>query len=174
MELSEWKQRLAARKEVSGPAARSISSPSWPSSWDAMEGCSPQAASPCDAGHGTWQCRFSPPDAGRGTGELAAGAAARRAARHPQQQQDHPLLPPLLLTLRRRLLGSERQAAAWGPVPWLFWETGLKDLKGNGRSSCPGDAAPRGRAAGQDAVRISGVAGVGVFKPTLAVLERLG
>lgn len=42
MELSEWKQRLAARKEVSGPAAQSISSPSRPSSRDAVEGRSPR------------------------------------------------------------------------------------------------------------------------------------
>uniref|UniRef100_A0A8C3KN39 non-specific serine/threonine protein kinase n=1 Tax=Calidris pygmaea TaxID=425635 RepID=A0A8C3KN39_9CHAR len=36
MELSEWKQRLVARKEVSGPVAQAISSPPW-----LMAGCSP-------------------------------------------------------------------------------------------------------------------------------------
>lgn len=51
MELSEWKQRLAARKEVSGPAAQSISSPSWPSSRDTMEGCSPRCK---PLRHGAW------------------------------------------------------------------------------------------------------------------------
>uniref|UniRef100_A0A663M9L2 non-specific serine/threonine protein kinase n=1 Tax=Athene cunicularia TaxID=194338 RepID=A0A663M9L2_ATHCN len=41
MELGAWKQRLVARKEVSGPAA----SPP-PPPWDTLEGCSPPAASP--------------------------------------------------------------------------------------------------------------------------------
>ncbi|XP_042657244.1 serine/threonine-protein kinase 10-like isoform X2 [Tyto alba] len=82
MELSEWKQRLAARKE---------------------------------------RCVSPPPDAGGGTGGLAAGAAAWRAARCPEQQQSHPLLPPPLLMLNRGLLGSQRQAGDWGPVPRLCW-----------------------------------------------------
>uniref|UniRef100_A0A8B9LZA5 non-specific serine/threonine protein kinase n=1 Tax=Accipiter nisus TaxID=211598 RepID=A0A8B9LZA5_9AVES len=41
---------------------------------------------------------------------------------------------------------GERKAAAWGPVSWLFWEMGLKDLKGKVRGSCPGGDEPWGRA----------------------------
>lgn len=144
MELSEWKQRLAARKEVSGPAARSIPSLSWPSSRDATEGCPPRCKPPqrgardvavlllssrCWKKNWGTRCRCSGEE-----GCMVPTAATGSSASSTSPPDTMPQIT------------GERQAAAWGPVPWLFWEMGLKDLKGKVRGSCPGGDEPWGRA----------------------------
>lgn len=143
VELSEWKRRLEARKEVSAPVAPSVPSPPQPTS--------PGRDGGLRGGLGTRQRGFSPPDAGGGAGERAAGAGARRRAGLPGHQLGHPLLPPPIVTLCQGSLeetrpttlrgdgaeGSQRQHEAGG------WTPGVAEPP---RLSWRGPGAPRGSA----------------------------